>query len=195
MGAQVEAATGGQDVISFCGGLRAVLAAVGIPLQKALSSSLQPSCIDDLPKLQTDHHRDGDAAVTLAGGTGGLHLSQRLSSEQQGQQPEWTQGNPAGGGVAVLEGAQQNLPGSAKDQVGFGTVMLAASAQHLPGISQGPAQHLHSICPASALCTALHSFWTAGKPEQLTYNLGLFATYCTDHCSQVGLPVCEHYLP
>ena len=187
MGAQVEAATGGQDVISFCGGLRAVLAAVGIPLQKALSSSLKPSCIDDLPKLQTDHHRDGDAAVTFAGGTGGLHLSERLSSEQQGQ-PEWTQGNPAGGGVAVLEGAQQNLPGSAKDQVGFGAVMpgsiCPASPKHLPSICLASAEHLHSICTASA--QHLHSICTASAQHLPS------AQHCTafgpsaQHCTAFG---------
>ena len=146
MGAQVEAATGGQDVIRFCGGLKAVLAAVGIPLHKAIPSSLRPSCSDKTPQIQTDCHRDGVAAVTLAGCTGGLHLSRCLSSEQQEQQPEWTnsnsvstEGGVAGVGVAAIEGAQQNLADSAKDQVSFDAGMLAA-----------PARHLHSFCTASA---------------------------------------------
>ena len=45
---QVEAATGAEDVVRFCGGLEAVLGAAGLCLQKALpsqhaaTSSLQP---------------------------------------------------------------------------------------------------------------------------------------------------------
>ena len=39
---QVEAATGGEDVVRFCGGLSAVLAAAAIPLQKALSCADAP---------------------------------------------------------------------------------------------------------------------------------------------------------
>ena len=48
---QVEAATGGQDVVRFCGGLRAILGAAGLPLGNALpcpaenaasTQSLQP---------------------------------------------------------------------------------------------------------------------------------------------------------
>ena len=39
----MEAATGGEDVVRFCGGLSAVLAAAAIPLQKALSCADLPS--------------------------------------------------------------------------------------------------------------------------------------------------------
>ena len=38
---QVEAATGGQDVVKFCGGLRPILAAANLPLGKALPALLQ----------------------------------------------------------------------------------------------------------------------------------------------------------
>ena len=40
---QVEAATGGEDVVGFCGGLTAVLAAAAIPLQKALPCADLPN--------------------------------------------------------------------------------------------------------------------------------------------------------
>jgi len=40
---QVEAATGGEDVVRFCGGLSAVLAAAAIPLQKALPCADLPN--------------------------------------------------------------------------------------------------------------------------------------------------------
>ncbi len=40
---QVEAATGGEDVVRFCGGLTAVLAAAAIPLQKALPCADLPN--------------------------------------------------------------------------------------------------------------------------------------------------------
>ena len=196
VGAQVEAATGGQDVITFCGGLKAVLAAVGIPLHKALPSSLPPSCIDKTPHIQTDQHRDGDAAVTLAGGTEGLHLSQCLSSKEQGQQPEWTHGNlhSAEGGVAVLEGAQQSLAGSAKDQVSFGSVMLAASAQHvhsicpacaqlLPSMCTASAQHLPSICPACA--QHVHSMCPA-----CAQHLPSICTASALHLHTICAPIC-----
>lgn len=148
MGAQVEAATGGQDVIRFCGGLKAVLAAVGIPLNKAQPSSLQSTCSDNPPASQANPPEDCHAARAVAGAAGGLHLSRRSGSERQGQQPEWTHGNlPSDrAGVAVLEGAQQNLAGSAKDQVSFGAIVLAASTQHQPSICPSSAHQLHRFC-------------------------------------------------
>ena len=159
MGAQVEAATGGQDVIRRCGGLRAVLAAVGIPMHKAQPSALQPSCIDRSPRLQTDLHIEGDAAVTLAGSNGGLHLE--LSSESQGQQSGGSHGSCVGGGVAVLEGAKQDPAGSAKDQVSFGWQHLpsicTAFAKPLPSVCTPSAQLLDSFCrQATATITLLH---------------------------------------
>ncbi len=39
----MEAATGGEDVVRFCGGLSAVLAAAAIPLQKALPCADLPN--------------------------------------------------------------------------------------------------------------------------------------------------------
>ncbi len=39
----MEAATGGEDVVRFCGGLTAVLAAAAIPLQKALPCTDLPN--------------------------------------------------------------------------------------------------------------------------------------------------------
>ena len=167
MGAQVEAATGGQDVIRFCGGLRAVLAAVGIPLNKAQSSSLhqaQPSslqstCSENPPATQANPLENCHAAHAVANASGRLHLSRRSASEQ-GQQPELTHDSlpSAGAGAAVLEGALQNLAGSAKDQVSFGTIVLAASAQHLPSVCPASAQRLSSICTAAA--QLLHSIYT-----------------------------------
>lgn len=136
--AQVEAATGGQDVITFCGGLTAVLAAVGVPLHKALPSSLgplaaPPSCPNHPLTLSPDHDKDGAAAVTVEGPAGRVQMSQCCSGGQQGQQSEQICGrvSSVGEGAAVLAGTQQRADGLAVDQVSVGAVcLLPVLAQH-----------------------------------------------------------------
>lgn len=108
---QVEAATGGQDVIRFCGGLTAVLAAVGIPLSKALPSSLQPSSPVNPPTLQPD--RPGTATVTAAGRA----PASRCHSNEGEQQLEQDQSQVPSGQSRDAVAAKQQAAGSATEQV------------------------------------------------------------------------------
>ncbi len=64
---QVEAATGGQDVVRFCGGLHIVLRAAGLPLQKALPTSAVSKAVPNA-SLQTTQ-LEPQAAATGAAST------------------------------------------------------------------------------------------------------------------------------
>lgn len=120
---QVEAATGGQDVIRFCGGLTAVLAAVGIPLSKALpSSQLQPSCPINPPTLQP--HRPGTAPVTAAGQA----PASRCHSHEREPQLELDQSRVPSGQSRDADAAKQQAAGSASEQVCM--QLLARAARH-----------------------------------------------------------------
>lgn len=137
----MEAATGGQDVITFCGGLIAVLAAVGVPLHKALPCSLHPIRPNNPPTPTPDYQQSGDAAVTVAGPDGRVQMSLCCSGGQQGQQPGQTCGrvSPVGKGAAVLAGTQQPADGWAADQVSAGAVCLVAC------VDAAVTYHLHSV--------------------------------------------------
>lgn len=160
--AQVEAATGGQDVITFCGGLRAVLAAVGVPLHKALPSSLHPNRPNNSLTLSPDHDKDGAAASTVEGTAGRVQLLLCCSGGQQGQQPQQTCGrvSSVGEGAAVQAGTQQLADGLAVDQVSVGAVMPAAGVG--TAVTLASAWQLHCICTASA--QHLHSIYAASDP-------------------------------
>ena len=112
---QVEAATGGQDVVRFCGGLKAILAAAGIPLGKALADLEQPKPTANQPSLQS-----GKTAVTAAnmGHSGQLsgqheHAQQHRSEASSGSLVSIEEGH------AAFEDAQQQLAAALKDQVSF----------------------------------------------------------------------------
>ena len=112
---QVEAATGGQDVVRFCGGLKAILAAAGIPLGRALADSEQPKPTANESSLQV-----GKTAVTAANMGNSVQLSGQHEHSQQ-QQSAVGHGSLVSikEGHAVFEDAQQQLAAALKDQVGM----------------------------------------------------------------------------
>ena len=87
---QVEAATGGEDVVKFCGGLKAVLGVASVPLHKALlcpevsqaeiTGSLQPTLQSEAAPV---HVVPSNISNGLSGSTSDEKLQQ--SNVDQGQ--------------------------------------------------------------------------------------------------------------
>lgn len=114
---QVEAATGGEDVVRFCGGLKAVLGVAGIPLHKALPcpEASQAEITGSLqPILQGEAAPVHDVPLNSSNGLPGSTCDEKL------QQSNVDQGQCMPGKGQVGCGIEQGADFSQKDQVGAG---------------------------------------------------------------------------
>ena len=81
---QVEAAIGAQDVVRFCGGLRAVLGAARLPLLKALPCPVagEAAASSDKSQILLQGARGASAAVVVVG----LEASRSIPDQVGGSQ-------------------------------------------------------------------------------------------------------------
>ena len=176
---QVKAATGAEDVVQFCGGLRAVLAAAGVDVSRCFSPGKAGSPLGAAQAACAGSVVQGSSKAQPSGGSAGSHEGSPASGDDAGalrgtcagvaaaqahigsSQPLWLAadaGSNAGGtglSAAAQTSARSWQPQGGPSDAGSGSSQRLAPATHAAGPTghgaAGAYKDMESAAPADGI--------------------------------------------